>query len=207
IGELLDRAHEALINLNLQAQQQVVQIQNMANHDGLTSLYNRGYLERVLPQYMDAAHKMNQPLSVVFIDIDHFKKINDLHGHQTGDFVLASVAKILKSVLRESDVVVRYGGEEFVCILPNADERAARRVSDRMRTAIASQPPATVSGIAIEVTASFGCATTTAECPYESHTELLEESDRCMYAAKRAGRNRVVASERLRPEPLRIISK
>jgi diguanylate cyclase (GGDEF)-like protein len=200
IGELLDRAREALINLNLQAQQQMMQMQDLALHDALTSLYNRGYLEKVLPQYMDAATKMKQPLSIIFVDLDHFKDINDQHGHPAGDAILVAVAKILKSVMRASDVVARYGGEEFVCVLPNADERVACMVSDRLRGSIASKPLATDMGIELEVTASLGCATYSVEHPYENHTALLEEADRCLYAAKRAGRNRVVTSNILQLE-------
>jgi diguanylate cyclase (GGDEF)-like protein len=200
INELLDRARDALIHLSLQAQQRMIKMEDLALHDGLTSLHNRAYLENVLPQYMDVSIKMTQPLSVIFIDLDHFKQINDVHGHQAGDAILASVAKILKSVIRGSDVVARYGGEEFVCILPNADEHVACLVSDRMRAAIKSTPLTTESGIALEVTASFGCATLSADHPYESCAALLEEADRCLYAAKKAGRDRVVTSENLRLE-------
>jgi diguanylate cyclase (GGDEF)-like protein len=200
IGELLDRAREALINLNLQAQQQMLQMQDLALHDGLTNLYNRSFLERALPQYMDVAKKMRQPLSVIFVDLDHFKRINDLYGHQTGDAILTSVANILKSVMRTSDLVARYGGEEFVCILPNADEHVACMVGDRLRDAIASQAMTTDTGISLEVTASFGCATLSVDFPYENHTTLLEQADRCLYAAKRAGRNRVMVAGRLQLE-------
>jgi len=200
INELMDRARDALIHLSLQAQQRMIKMEDLALHDGLTSLHNRAYLENVLPQYMDVSIKMTQPLSVIFIDLDHFKQINDVHGHQAGDSILASVAKILKSVIRGSDVVARYGGEEFVCVLPNADEHVACLVSDRMRAAIKSTPLTTESGIALEVTASFGCATLSADHPYESCAALLEEADRCLYAAKKAGRDRVVTSENLRLE-------
>jgi diguanylate cyclase (GGDEF)-like protein len=200
ISELLDRAREALINLNLQAQQQMLQMQNLALHDGLTSLHNRSYLEKVLPQYMDVSMKMKQSLSVIFIDLDHFKQINDMHGHQTGDTVLISVAQTLKSVVRGSDVVARYGGEEFVCVLPNANEHVACMVSDRLRNAIASKSLTTDAGVALAVTASFGCATLSVDHPFESHIALLEEADRCLYAAKSAGRNRVVTAEKLQLE-------
>ncbi len=144
--------------------------------------------------------KMKQPLSVIFIDLDHFKQINDQHGHQTGDTILASAAKILKSVVRGSDVIARYGGEEFVCILPNADEHVACMVSDRLRAAIKAKPLTTESGVALDVTASFGCATLSVDHPYESCAALLEEADRCLYAAKKAGRDRVVTSEQIRLE-------
>ncbi len=194
INELLDRAREALINLSLQTQQRMTKMEDLALHDQLTSLHNRTYLENVLPQYIDVSIKMKQPISVIFIDLDHFKRINDMHGHQAGDAVLASVAKSIQSVIRGSDVLARYGGEEFVCVLPNADEHVACLVSDRMREALKSTSLTTESGIALTVTASFGCATLSEEHPYESCAELFGEADRCLYAAKKAGRDRVVTS-------------
>jgi diguanylate cyclase (GGDEF)-like protein len=197
VEELLDRARDALIYLNLQAQEQMVQMQELAIHDGLTSIHNRGYLTKVLPQYMDAARKMKQPLSVIFIDLDHFKEVNDLHGHQAGDTILISVAKILKDAMRPSDVVTRYGGEEFVCILADTDERTAVRTSEKLRDSIASKPTVTEAGTKIDITASFGCATFSALHPFEEPTALLEEADQCLYAAKRAGRNRVISASQL----------
>ena len=196
IAELLDRAHEALIYLNLQAQQQMMQMQDVAIHDGLTSIYNRGYLAKVLPQYMETARKMKQPLSLIFIDLDHFKEINDMHGHQAGDSVLVSVAKVIKDRYENSDVVARYGGEEFVCVLPNTEERG-KHGSERLRNAIASKTMMTETGVEINVTASFGCATSSAKHPCENPEALLDKADRCLYAAKQAGRNRVFTALQL----------
>jgi diguanylate cyclase (GGDEF)-like protein len=200
IAELMDRAHEALIYLNLQAQKQMMQMQDLAIHDALTSIYNRGYLTRVLPQYMDTARKMKQPLSLIFIDLDHFKDINDIHGHQAGDSVLMSVAKVLKSAMRSSDVVARYGGEEFICILPNTDENAASLVCERLRNSVASNTISVESGANLNITASFGCATSSAKNPCENPEALLDKADRCLYAAKQAGRNRVFAESQLHQE-------
>jgi diguanylate cyclase (GGDEF)-like protein len=197
IAELMDRAHEALIYLNLQAQKQMMQMQDLAIHDGLTSIYNRGYLTKVLPQYMETARKMKQPLSLIFIDLDHFKEINDAHGHQVGDSVLISVAKVVKNAMRSSDVVARYGGEEFVCILPNTEEQAANLVSERLRKAIASNTIATEAGTDINITASFGCATSSVMNPCENPDALLDKADRCLYAAKQAGRNKVITENQL----------
>jgi len=200
IDELLDRARKALIYVNLQTQQQMHQMQNLAILDGLTSIHNRGYLEKILPQYFDAAKEAKGLLSVIFIDLDHFKKVNDIHGHQVGDLVLVSAAKNIKAVVRASDVVARYGGEEFVCIFPNADERAAKMISERLRNSIVSKPLVTETGLEISVTASFGCATFSKDYPYEDQTEMLKVADRCLYAAKQAGRNRVFTVDQLQHE-------
>jgi diguanylate cyclase (GGDEF)-like protein len=192
ITQLLDQAREALIYLNLKIQQQMHQIQTMALHDGLTATHNRGYLEGILPQYFEKARQLGQPLSVIFIDLDDFKRINDTYGHQVGDSVLVAVAGLLKAAMRASDIVARYGGEEFVCILPNADENAVRMVGERLRSAIASKPVIVEGKLGVTVTASLGCATLSAEHSYETPRAMLEEADRCLYAAKQRGRNRVV---------------
>jgi diguanylate cyclase (GGDEF)-like protein len=94
--------------------------------------------------------------------------------------------------MRASDIVARYGGEEFVCILPNADENAVRTVGERLRSAIASKPVIVEGKLGVAVTASLGCATLSAEHSYETPRAMLEEADRCLYAAKQRGRNRVV---------------
>jgi diguanylate cyclase (GGDEF)-like protein len=200
ITQLLDQAREALVYLNLQVQQQMRQIQNLALRDGLTSIHNRGYLETILPQYFDTARHVKQPLSVIFVDIDHFKSINDSCGHQAGDSVLVAVANILKAAMRASDVVARYGGDEFVCILPNADEQAAQMIGERLRGAIASKPLVVDNELEVSATASFGCATFSDKHPFESTGALLEQADRCLYAAKHGGRNRVVIPLQLEQE-------
>jgi len=197
ITQLLDQAREALIYLNLQVQQQMRQIQNLAQHDGLTSLHNRSYLDSILPQYFYTAQQLKQPLSVIFIDVDDFKSINDAYGHPAGDSVLVALAGTLKGTLRASDVVARYGGDEFVCILPNADEQACGMVGERLRAAIASKPIAIDSERGVTVTASLGCATFSAGHPFDSAAAILELADRCLYTAKTGGRNRVVGPDQL----------
>jgi diguanylate cyclase len=143
---------------------------------------------------------VKQPLSVIFVDIDHFKSINDSCGHQAGDSVLVAVANILKAAMRASDVVARYGGDEFVCILPNADEQAAQMIGERLRGAIASKPLVVDNELEVSATASFGCATFSDKHPFESTGALLEQADRCLYAAKHGGRNRVVIPLQLEQE-------
>ncbi len=200
VNRLLDQAREALVILNLQAQRQVHYMRNLAETDGLTSLYNRGYLESILPQFFDEARQTGLPLSVIFADIDHFKKINDNYGHQVGDSILIAVARILKSAMRASDIAARYGGEEFVCLLPNTPVEGTQMVAERLRTAVASASHKGENNQEINVTASFGCATFSPEHGFSSPAEFLEEADRCLYAAKHMGRNRVISAKSLPPE-------
>jgi len=207
VNKLLDQAREALVILNLQAQRQVRQMQDLAHTDGLTSLYNRGYLETILPQYFESCAQANQPLSVIFLDIDHFKKINDTHGHQAGDCILISIARVLKSTMRTSDIAARYGGEEFVCLLPNTDERAVKMVSERLRSAIAASPHKVENSLEIDVRASVGCATASEDSVFENSSELLELADQCLYGAKRSGRNKVITPEMLRQQHADVVAE
>jgi len=197
VDKLLNQAREALVIINLQAQRQVRQMRNLAETDSLTSLFNRGYLESILPQLFDEARQTSQPLSVIFGDIDRFKGINDKYGHQAGDCILVSVARILKSAMRATDIAARYGGEEFVCLLPNTPEDGALMVAERLRNTIAASTHKSENEVDIKVTTSFGCATFSSEREFGSPAEFLEEADRCLYVAKRTGRNRVVSAKAL----------
>jgi diguanylate cyclase (GGDEF)-like protein len=194
VNRLLDQAREALAVLNIQVQQHLREIQDMASYDRLTMLYNRGYLEHVLPQYYDAAVTSNSPLSVIFVDIDNFKKINDNYGHHTADTALNSMGLILRSAIRTSDLIARYGGDEFVCLLPNTDEEGAKSAAERMRESVASSSQKILNSGEVELSVSLGCATLCEKNRFENAAKLLEEADRCMYLAKRRGRNRVVCS-------------
>ncbi len=196
-NKLLNQAREALVIINLQAQRQVHYMRNLAETDQLTSLYNRGYLESILSQFFDEARQTKQPLSVIFADIDHFKKINDTYGHQVGDSILVSVARILKSAMRTTDIAARYGGEEFVCLLPNTPEEGTLMVAERLRTAISSAIHKSENDQEIRLTTSFGCATYSPECDFGNPAELLEAADQSLYVAKRTGRNRVISSSSL----------
>jgi diguanylate cyclase (GGDEF)-like protein len=195
INGLLDTAREALVVLNLQAQQNLRIMQDKTKQDGLTSLYSRSCLQDVLPQYFDAASRTNSPLSAIFIDVDSFKYTNDTYGHQSGDGVLISIAGILRSVMRSSDLFSRYGGDEFVCLLPNTDETGVLMVAERIRRAVAAAPHKTETGVEVPATVSLGCATFSTEHPFETAVKLLDAADRALYAAKRSGRNRVAAAD------------
>ncbi len=201
INKLLDDAREALVELNLQAQQQTRLIQIQAQRDELTALFNRSYLNEFLAQEFELCRQTSQSLTVIFLDIDNFKLINDTYGHPGGDSILISVARVLQSSTRNFDTVVRYGGDEFVVLLPNTSEQVARMVSERICAAVAARPHMVAENKSIQVTVSVGCAHYSPRRPFESSTELLEAADRCLYAAKSNGRNRVVTCESLTPQP------
>jgi len=201
INNLFDEAREALVELNLQAQQQTRLIQIQAQRDELTSLFNRSYLNEFLAQEFELCRQTSQSLTVIFLDIDNFKLINDTYGHQGGDSVLISVARVLQSATRNFDTLVRYGGDEFVVLLPNTSEQVARMVSERICAAVAARPHKVADDAAIKVTVSVGCAHYSARHHFDSSTDLLEAADRCLYAAKSSGRNRVVTCESLARQP------
>jgi len=172
-----------------QLEEQKNQIREMANHDYLTGLYNRRYLYEAGNQLLQLALREELHLAVAIVDIDHFKTINDTHGHQAGDYVLMEIASLLERYLRKSDLAVRYGGEEF-CILLNikGDTTEAMRVLDKLRAQIASHG-FNFNGMTIPVTISCGFTTRIAT----SLDQMIQQADARLYQAKQNGRNRVYA--------------
>jgi two-component system cell cycle response regulator len=165
------------------------QMSESALRDGLTRAFNKRYFSERIDSEFQYANRHRTPLSLVFIDIDHFKKINDLHGHPAGDHVLTQLATLLMSMLGEDEVLARYGGEEFAIVARGSECEAAAALSERMRAAVAAHP-FTHAGAAIPVTVSIGVASAPAP-GLSSAAELVARADETMYAAKRAGRNRV----------------
>lgn len=165
-----------------------LELSRKAVMDSLTGLYNRGYFQNNLAKEFSAARRKQRPLSLVMLDIDHFKKVNDKWGHQAGDAILKYVATRLKSGCRESDVVARYGGEEMIVILPETNVQQAAEVADRIRRNLAEQPFSD-DGETIPVTASFGVATN--DPRHDTIESLIEAADRALYESKKNGRNRV----------------
>jgi diguanylate cyclase len=167
--------------------------------DPLTKIYNRKSFDEGLVRCIGEASEGGQPLSLLLVDIDHFKMFNDSYGHQTGDQVLRLVAMTLKSNVKGKDIVARYGGEEFAAILPSTDLEGAMRLADNIRKAIQAKEllkRSTHEKLG-RITASFGVAVYR---PGEAPAMLIERADRCLYAAKRAGRNRVFGEVDLAPE-------
>jgi diguanylate cyclase (GGDEF)-like protein len=194
LNRLHDQAREALLVLTLQAQQQARLAQDMAKRDGLTSLYNRSHLEEAVIQIFAVSVRLQQPLSAIFVDVDKFKEINDTYGHQAGDAILIAVGEILRFSTRSADLVARYGGDEFVCLLPNTSEAGAKHVAERIRAAAAALAHQTAPKVDAAITVSQGCATSMPGRPYGSAADLLQAADRCLYDAKRSGRNKVVTA-------------
>ena len=162
--------------------------------DGLTQLFNRSHWQSRMVEEFSRAGRYLAPLSLIMFDLDHFKSVNDTHGHLGGDAVLVQVAAIIKGALRDSDIAGRYGGEEFGIILPNTNAQGAKVVAQRLRANIESTP-VPFEKIQIPVTASLGIA--------EFHTtitdpeELIANADAALYEAKEKGRNRVVVYEEI----------
>jgi len=156
--------------------------------DRLTGLPNRRYIESSLDRAMAAARRTRRPLVLALADLDHFKQINDRHGHAVGDAVLCHAAATLSRAFRRSDVIARYGGEEFVILFPEAEPAAAAERLEHLRADIA-QEPVPVSGTEVPITLSVGLAVFPSDG--ETPADLLARADQRLYAAKRAGRNRV----------------
>jgi two-component system, cell cycle response regulator len=160
--------------------------------DALTGVNNRRYLSDALPSEVARARRFRRPVSVVMCDIDHFKRVNDRHGHTAGDVVLREFAALLAAKIRvEIDWVARFGGEEFVVVLPETDLGGALLVAERLRAAVAALE-VRHEAQAIRLTASFGVASVGAVWPAGSVAEqLLAQADLCLYLSKKLGRNRV----------------
>lgn len=161
----------------------------MAVVDQLTGLNNRRYLSQQLSKWMRRSVSGGEPVSVIMLDLDHFKRINDCFGHGAGDEVLREVAERIQLNTRPADIPCRYGGEEFIVILPETDGDVACSVAERMRGAIAGEPFALPDGETIQVTTSIGVATLSAGD--ETPADLINRADRALYLAKNGGRNRV----------------
>jgi diguanylate cyclase (GGDEF)-like protein len=161
--------------------------------DALTGVHTRGHLDGALVQAFSNVSRFDRPLSVLFCDIDHFKKVNDTNGHPFGDRVLAAVAREVAACARQLDVVGRYGGEEFVVVLPATDESGALAAAERIRGRVEALALSNDAGTRVPVSISIGVATHGARWKAENLPALLQAADSALYAAKRAGRNRVVA--------------
>jgi diguanylate cyclase (GGDEF)-like protein len=160
-----------------------------ATRDYLTHLWNRSAMMDLLEKELSRSARDTTSLGVVIADLDHFKLINDTHGHGVGDLALQEVAERMRRSVREYDHIGRHGGEEFLIVLPGADAHSARMLADRMRLAIKSEP-LVVGGLQVRLSCSFGC--TAIRGGARSAAELIRTADEALYAAKRGGRDRAV---------------
>ncbi len=194
--ELMARVHNLITNKKLldklKAQQHL--LQELAMTDQLTELYNRHFLMELAPKHISESFRHKHPLSLIVIDLDNFKTVNDTHGHSVGDIVLMQTAQLLKSACRNEDIAARFGGEEFVLILRHCNAENARKKAELLRMKISDLNP---EGIAIS--ASFGIA----ELPLNNTCKfdaLFSAADHAVYEAKARGRNCVVIGKVLPPD-------
>ena len=162
------------------------ELEEISNLDGLTRLYNRRYIESTLSQEFSRAQRYNHDLSIILTDIDHFKNVNDTHGHLAGDEVLREVAIRLNDGLRECDIIGRYGGEEFLILLPETNIDGAKILAERLRQMVAEKP-IICDGKSIPITISLGLSALSEYSKTYEH--LIDEADKALYYSKAAGRN------------------
>ena len=168
------------------------QARTRMTRDALTGLYNRGYFDEALPRAVAQAARYQHPLSVLLVDTDHFKEINDTHSHLVGDRVLRLVAELLGEHARAADTVCRYGGDEFVVILSSADAASAAAFAERFRRRLRDRASVALPGGVVRITATVGVATFLENATVRTPEDLLRLADNRLYVGKRAGRDRVV---------------
>lgn len=191
--DLLERlSRQVMALIELRAKQTALaaaldRMEQLATHDELTGLLNRRALMALLQREVAHSRRLSTPLALLMIDLDHFKSINDTHGHAMGDSVLRGVGAILRERVRVSDSAGRYGGEEFCVVLPGANAQGACLLADELRIAIAGAAYA-AAGAQVTATASFGVAACAGAAVSDAE-QLLHQADRALYQAKAAGRN------------------
>ncbi|WP_407921087.1 sensor domain-containing diguanylate cyclase [Acetivibrio mesophilus] len=167
------------------------QLNKNASTDKLTKLYNRRFLEYYLDNQIEITSFSNQKLSVIMMDIDNFKRINDTYGHTAGDAVLVVFSQVILRCLRQTDLVARYGGEEFMAILPSSDTKNAYDIAERIRESIASEPMPKINNVQLpNISCSFGVSTFPTYA--DNKNDLIKTADIALYKAKQAGKNRVI---------------
>ena len=185
----------------VELEQEITKLRSQLTTDELTQILNRkGLIEILKPWAREVAYQLANPdrrkalivraLSLVFVDVDHFKSVNDTYGHQAGDLALKTIAKILRENVREIDIVGRYGGEEMVIGLIGANLQDARKIAEHLRAKIADTPIKFRDQI-IKITASFGVAALAADLNLD---DLIRNADEALYRAKNSGRNKVVTA-------------
>ena len=165
--------------------------QDKSERDGLTGTYNRSWMHDIFPKQIELSQHLGQKISMLMIDADYFKQVNDQFGHQAGDTTLVELTKIIGSCLQEPDLLVRYGGEEFVVLMPGAGVSQAHAVSECIRRKVTQTPIKVDNDKTIEITVSIGIAEAGME---DSMSDLIEKTDKGLYQAKQSGRNQIVVA-------------
>ncbi len=193
--------HSAINHLALALKNALLyrEVKTRADHDGLTRIHNRQSFDERLVDELARHQRYGNDLSLLLMDLDHFKRINDTHGHQAGDLVLKEVGVLLNETLRSTDFAARYGGEEFAVILPHTDEENAWNLADRLREKIARKRFVS-GGVAFQVTASIGVASLSPGS-LSRKVDLVRQADQALYLAKASGRNMVCSSDCTAEEP------
>jgi diguanylate cyclase (GGDEF)-like protein len=192
-GGLTPRLLERALRYALKLDETLAQLRQLAQRDELTKLFNRREFQRFLDEEWDRSVRFERPFSLVMVDIDHFKRINDTHGHQTGDEVLRHVSSLLAGQVRNVDRVARYGGEEFALIMVETGRQSAVDAIKRLGALLTETPCVVNDKLTIDVTLSAGVACSLGDAT--SASELVAVADKALYAAKKGGRNRIVAAD------------
>jgi len=212
---ILEQAREVLMLRSLHALREIntlrsgaeasatqsVELEEETRRDALTGVYNRSYLEQFLAREFDNSTRHKWPLSVAHVDLDNFKQINDSFGHQAGDRVLQATARILRGNTRETDLIARHGGEEFVVVLPATDAETAHTICERIVMAFRNTGHVVGSHHA-KVTVSVGCATHGGQIQFSNFNDFVKAADQALYTAKTRGRNRSVPFDRQLSAPI-----
>ena len=203
---ILKRANDALVEMSLRTQQQATELEKQASTaqvlqqqnevlkkhattDPLTGLSNRVTFDAFLQHHFAAALAEGKPLSVVLLDVDRFKTVNDKHGHPAGDQVLKVLGQFVTGMAQDGELAARYGGEEMVLVMPGATRQAASAAAETLRKAVSAKPIPVNRELSLPITASFGVATLEPGSPFREPAHLLKAADLALYAAKNAGRN------------------
>ena len=210
-SQILQEANEELGKLNLTYEQLIVELKQanekaekfaqglkeaneklreMALKDGLTGLYNHRYFQDMMDQELSRAKRYKKPFSLILLDLDHFKKINDNYGHPVGDIVLKEVSKLIKKTIRESDTAARYGGEEFAIVLPETELKGVEVVAERLRSAVEILE-IDANGVNLNVSISVGATCYQGSASTKGKSEIIAAADDALYNSKNTGRNKI----------------
>ena len=195
-GDRIQLGRETILRFTLVSLEEEAALQRVydaALRDGLTGVFNRKHLEERLDAEVSFAARHKTELSLIMLDIDFFKRVNDTLGHPAGDAVLKNVAVLLQNTIRNEDLLARYGGEEFTIIVRGIDLQSTAMMGERLRVAV-EQNPTVIEGRPLHVTVSLGAASLTCCADQRNRNTLVAIADRRLYFAKQGGRNRVIAA-------------